>query len=827
MGTILTYRVVRITELMAYEFGQVEGDINRLEKRDVSNLPVGYSFEKLVDKLKTGELALLTDFPSKPVLSHDRMTRTWSLTSDASELLTDSAKSAFSTRANMGGGPAVSTSSAAGYSYVPNIDETYVPEPVVNVKQSEPELKFEYCFEIFGTEESFRSNVGYWFSLAKTKAEISRGRWGAVRTEHGMKYTTQTAVDEPKRLLASVGDRVLGISLPYEVQVKPIGSGQVKDSFIPITPTVQLGERLAFPSEGYFYHFANGRLVQEYKMLGDGHFGFYATRTTQDRLDDEQLANLYQNTILVYWKIDGQMVTDQILVYLEHQITKEQLDNINDEWVNENGKVLDVNELLSAPALPVDERHSDTPNENPTPSQATHTVAINPITNSRELWSEIAEQHNLYAKQLLDLNPEFNDDPMKLKVGDVLKVSVPPAPVKRDKKTELPPASPGTYNCASNVFYRHTDPLISGTSCHSINQERLLEKDYPVVNVKTLSKDSKATDYGKTAILALPASAGASNLGLISTSTSNTMGSWSISGEAVGAFARVGGFLLAALWPSQLADSTLDAHPEYHAHDTGQMRVRFNMYTDENGKQQIVGIKTGDGAAYGDRVSKRAAEKSGQNFVAELDNGITLTWTPDGSTDVLSPDTVTTENNELDVQNILVRPIEEHEQELGTALYPEDDLAEYIITFPIDTGLSPLYIVFRKTARDESGVVTGNGEDISGTWLESAGEDLGAPIPKQIADKLRGQEFNSFDAFRKAFWLEVSKDPILSRQFIAPNIKRMKDGKAPRARFKDTVGGRRSFELHHIEEIQHGGDVYNVDNMRVNTPRNHINIHKG
>ncbi|WP_336595926.1 hypothetical protein [Photobacterium phosphoreum] len=58
------------------------------------------------------------------------------------------------------------------------------------------------------------------------------------------------------------------------------------------------------------------------------------------------------------------------------------------------------------------------------------------------------------------------------------------------------------------------------------------------------------------------------------------------------------------------------------------------------------------------------------------------------------------------------------------------------------------------------------------------------------------------------------------------NIKRMKDGKAPRARFKDTVGGRRSFELHHMEEIQYGGEVYNIDNLRVNTPRNHIDIHK-
>ncbi|KLU98361.1 hypothetical protein ABT58_23230, partial [Photobacterium aphoticum] len=113
-----------------------------------------------------------------------------------------------------------------------------------------------------------------------------------------------------------------GISRTHEVKVKPIGSGQGKESFIQITPTVQLGERLAFPSEGYFYNFANAQLIQEYKMLGDGHFGFYATRTTQNRLDDEQLANLYQNTILVYWNIDGQLVTDQSLVYLDHQITK-------------------------------------------------------------------------------------------------------------------------------------------------------------------------------------------------------------------------------------------------------------------------------------------------------------------------------------------------------------------------------------------------------------------------------------------------------------------------------------------------------------------------
>ncbi|MEF1300701.1 S-type pyocin domain-containing protein, partial [Vibrio owensii] len=282
-----------------------------------------------------------------------------------------------------------------------------------------------------------------------------------------------------------------------------------------------------------------------------------------------------------------------------------------------------------------------------------------------------------------------------------------------------------------------------------------------------------------------------------------------------------------ALWPSQLGDGTLEGNSDVSTNDTTTMRVRFNMYTDENGKQQVVGIKTGEGSTYGDRIAKREALQQGHNFVAELDSGISITWTPDGSTDVLTPDTVLPENDQLDVHNIWVRPIEEHEQEIGTVLYPEEELAEYIVTFPADTGLPPLYLVFRKTARDESGVVTGNGEDITGVWLERASEGLGSPVPSQIADKLRDKEFSSFDGFRKAFWIEVSEDPILANQFVPSNKKRMKDGKAPRARFSDTVGGRRSFELHHLKEIQHGGDVYNVDNLRVNTPKNHINIHKG
>jgi hypothetical protein len=123
------------------------------------------------------------------------------------------------------------------------------------------------------------------------------------------------------------------------------------------------------------------------------------------------------------------------------------------------------------------------------------------------------------------------------------------------------------------------------------------------------------------------------------------------------------------------------------------------------------------------------------------------------------------------------------------------------------------------------GVVTGNGKAITGIWLDKAGDELGAPIPSQIADKLRGKEFASFDQFRKTFWQEVAKDPELSRQFKGINQSGMRDGLSPFSPKNEQVGGREKYEIHHIKPIKDGGEVYNLDNLSVLTPKRHISIH--
>lgn len=141
------------------------------------------------------------------------------------------------------------------------------------------------------------------------------------------------------------------------------------------------------------------------------------------------------------------------------------------------------------------------------------------------------------------------------------------------------------------------------------------------------------------------------------------------------------------------------------------------------------------------------------------------------------------------------------------------------------TGVEPVYVVL-SSPRDMPGKASGKGEPVGEGWLNNAGKDLGAPVPGQIADKLRGREFANFDVFRKAVWTEVGKDPELLKQFKNQNKTNVINGKSPFVPESGRVGGRQRFGLHHVKQIKDNGAVYEVDNIRVMTPKSHIEIHK-
>ncbi|WGL99271.1 HNH endonuclease signature motif containing protein [Arsenophonus sp. aPb] len=121
--------------------------------------------------------------------------------------------------------------------------------------------------------------------------------------------------------------------------------------------------------------------------------------------------------------------------------------------------------------------------------------------------------------------------------------------------------------------------------------------------------------------------------------------------------------------------------------------------------------------------------------------------------------------------------------------------------------------------------IAGNRQEVSGNWLNQAGAELGAPIPRQIADKLRGKKFASFDQFRQAFWQEVAKDNELSRQFNKANLRDISNGLSAYPPVTEQVGGRKKYEIHHVKPISQNGAIYDIDNLRVLTPKRHIEIH--
>ncbi|WP_234096010.1 type VI secretion system tube protein TssD [Citrobacter portucalensis] len=266
---------------------------------------------------------------------------------------------------------------------------------------------------------------------------------------------------------------------------------------------------------------------------------------------------------------------------------------------------------------------------------------------------------------------------------------------------------------------------------------------------------------------------------------------------------------------------------------TATTRVRFFWGTDIHGKSQVYGVHTGEGTPYENvRVANMVWNDDHHRYEftpAHDVDGPLITWTPENPATGDVPEHTGSDIPPLDQPTILVTPIPDGKNEYSTppVLVPDvADFNDYILVFPADSGIQPIY-VYLKTARDEPGTATGHGEILSGNnrWLEAASSGLGAPIPAQVADKLRGRTFRNFDHFRREFWLAVSECPELMSQFKKSNQFHILNGNAPFSILSERVGGRKRYEIHHLDFIRDGGEVYDMDKMRVNTVKNHISIH--
>lgn len=303
--------------------------------------------------------------------------------------------------------------------------------------------------------------------------------------------------------------------------------------------------------------------------------------------------------------------------------------------------------------------------------------------------------------------------------------------------------------------------------------------------------------------------------GLCGTAVGGTSG-------ALASGAVAGGLLgvIAMLAPSSLGDSALYTEEQLKSLNAGRSRVRLHIEEQADGTLKGYGYNTEKRRDW-EMIPVVRFQLRGQQQVADLGDGITLIWTPavdPSSTSGIPPLEAAPQAPPI----WIYPPTEQADNLIVNPLYPPQ-YQDFILVFPPGSGVRPLYIVM--SVRKTPGIASGEGEDVLGIWLNGANSGVGVPVPTRIAECLKGREFKSFDSFRKAFWTAIGKDPELFGQFSKANRRALKRGASPFVIPDEAVGGRKVFEIHHLERLTDGGSLYDSDNLRINTPRNHIKLH--
>ncbi|KUI99546.1 pyocin killing protein [Vibrio sp. MEBiC08052] len=165
-------------------------------------------------------------------------------------------------------------------------------------------------------------------------------------------------------------------------------------------------------------------------------------------------------------------------------------------------------------------------------------------------------------------------------------------------------------------------------------------------------------------------------------------------GMALKIIGRAG--ILAAFVPNKLADSTLYSAADMRNKTTVETNIRLGF----NAEGQIYGYHVN-----GTNIPKREVKQVGERFVVELEPDITIEWVPI-SGDFGGKPILVNPIPEMEKYDIWIHPQAEQGQEFdNTYITPiaDAELQDYILTFPAETGLPPLYVVYSHQIRKPNG----------------------------------------------------------------------------------------------------------------------------
>jgi hypothetical protein len=246
----------------------------------------------------------------------------------------------------------------------------------------------------------------------------------------------------------------------------------------------------------------------------------------------------------------------------------------------------------------------------------------------------------------------------------------------------------------------------------------------------------KLADYGLWAVLATGAAitAEGTTLQLVGGSTTGSAIAQRVGGSlalgllesagALAAGAAVGTVALLMPNTNLAPDSAFYKTDQYATLETGRTRVRVNVKTLPDGSVSAYGFYTG-GKKDWENVPVIKAEKDGEKYVADVGNGIGLTWTP-----AANPDGVLGIPALEGVPQLppvwIYPPTEKSDTLLANPAHPPE-FQDAIIWFPDDAGLEPIYIVL-STQLEKNKVAGASFEEESYSGFSEEMEESGQQV---------------------------------------------------------------------------------------------------
>jgi Cytotoxic/S-type Pyocin len=185
--------------------------------------------------------------------------------------------------------------------------------------------------------------------------------------------------------------------------------------------------------------------------------------------------------------------------------------------------------------------------------------------------------------------------------------------------------------------------------------------------------------------------------------------------SAATAAGTVAGGLLAGLvalaWPSKLGDSALYSEEQLRSLQRARSQMRLHVEQRGDGTLKGYGFYTGNTADW-QMIDVVQFQSRGDQFVADLGEGVELIWTP-----AVDPgDTLGIPALEAAPQAPVIwiyPPTEKAAQILVNPIYPPE-YRDFILVFPVESGVRPLYVVVSVRAGDHKYHKAPKAEQITG-----------------------------------------------------------------------------------------------------------------